>query len=233
MPVTSENLGTGWDKTTQLIAKGENIFVLSDALYEVSPKGTSEKKAENFTETMAAATLGQHLYAVKKSGAFAKIRLEDWFIEALDEFFTETKQINALVAYKDYLIIFADKIWELYPDGRSTVVDEEDWSTTKSAVIHNGYAYVLKTSGEIYKLNLEDYTHKKLSDDFGVANTLVAFKDYIYVFGDNLYEMNPLNGKHWIGQEDDWSKTITAVATSTNFYAVHSDGTLWKFDVVE
>ncbi|CAG8524682.1 2098_t:CDS:1 [Ambispora gerdemannii] len=235
MPVTSETIGLNWGLTTQIIAHGENLLIFSDALYEVTPNGESEKKADYSTGTIAAAILNDFLYAVDKSGTFSKIRLKDWFIEPLEEFFTEAKKIKALVAHKDYLIVFSDKIWEVYPDGRSCEMDNEDWSTTKSVAILDNYAYVLKTSGEIFKLNLDDYTHKRLSYDFGVANTLVAYKDYIYVFGDNLYEMNPANGKHWIGQEDDWSNTLAAVSTSTNFYAIHSgsDGNLWKLDVVE
>ncbi|CAG8507162.1 15033_t:CDS:2, partial [Cetraspora pellucida] len=165
---------------------------------------------------------------------------------------SDWKTANAIVPNGEKIVVFADNVWEVNPDGKYKQLKTSDYSVFKWTEVGTGwekaeaiFAYndriyvVLDAIWEIRldstykKVQNEDWStnnwnYKLLSSGWKNSFLLLALDNKLFVYDIILTILDTNTGGKTPVYDDNWNKILAGGATSSAMHTVYDSGNLWK-----
>ncbi|CAG8743599.1 19102_t:CDS:1 [Dentiscutata erythropus] len=217
-----------WKASTAMAPNGENIVVFAYHVWEVNSDGIYNQVGSDWPNTVAATTNGNFIYAIRPDGFIYKLRTSNYTVSKWIDAGGGWEKAKAIFSYNDLIYVILDAIWEIRLDGTYKKVQSENWSNTRSITVIGDYAYLVLENGNIYKLDLRNWTYRVLSSGWSNTFLLLTLDNKLFVYDISLTMVDTDTGETTIVYSDNWNKILAGCATSSTMYAVFDSGNLWK-----
>ncbi|CAI2187991.1 6869_t:CDS:1 [Funneliformis geosporum] len=140
---------------------------------------------------------------------------------------------TAIAPNGENVVVFANKICEVNPDGNYTQIGLE-WPKIIAATTNGNFIYAIYPDGFIYKISTSSYTSvfkwAEAGGGWERAKAIFAYNDHIYVVRDSIWEIR-LDGTYHMVQNDNWGATRSITVIVDYAYSVHDNGIIYKINL--
>jgi len=129
-----------------------------------------------------------------------------------------------ILAYNDHLYAFLDKVVKINPEtGESEVITSSgSWASATCGFVQDHVAYiVLSGYGNIWSLDLENKTERKIAGSWGYAQAMFANPnnvDEAFIYLKQLYKLDLKNGKYEIIEDHKYPELLCGAIESGMMY---------------
>ncbi|CAG8829142.1 23063_t:CDS:1, partial [Racocetra persica] len=180
------NISADWNNSTAIAPNGEKIIVFAIDVWEVNSYGQYDRVGSSWPNTVAATTNGSFIYAIRPDGFIYKLKTSDYSVSKWTDAGGGWQNAKAIFSYNDHIYVVIDAIWEIRLDGIFRKVQSESWRNMRSITVIGDYAYSVHDSGNIFKLDLRNWTYRILSSGWKNTFLLLALDNKLFAYDISL-----------------------------------------------
>jgi len=132
-------------------------------------------------------------------------------------------QMCLLLSHGNYLYAFLDKVFKINPEtGNLEIFTPSNWDTASCGIVIKDFAYVvLGWSGNLWRLDLEDKSEKKISRSWGNSQAMISClenDEHVLIYHKKLYKLDVNNGDYQQVEDNQYPNMLCATTTGTEMY---------------
>ncbi|CAG8550532.1 5205_t:CDS:2 [Ambispora gerdemannii] len=213
-----------WENSDALIAHQNKLYIFRNKdLFEVD-KGTTRRVLSGCGKIIAATKFKDDVYISTQIGEIWCINLLTFELRCIIK---NLNNVRALVTFENGIFAFGDKLWRIDTiNGKCESLDSSDWRSTVSAAVLGDSVYVVTRHGDLWRIDLRDYTKIIIKRGGQDPDLILAYQDNLYLFSKGLYKVNVDGSCEKI--EDNLSGILTGVSSSDAMYIIFNSGELFR-----